>query len=157
MACVLIDLPSWIQAIAAVCIVGLTLATLLVLRDYAADTKKIANVSVSQTENSQVPFLAVIMREFQTGNPGGWGIENQGFGPAVNVRYSSHARDNPALETTAIEPIPQGRIVSLHQDIADAFNTNQVFVIEYESLSGVRYRSRIEMIENEMRTAFQRL
>jgi hypothetical protein len=59
----MIDLPSWIQAIAAVGIVILTGATLLVLKDYAADTKTIAKVSAAQTENSQMPFLAVIMKE----------------------------------------------------------------------------------------------
>jgi len=154
-ACFFANLPSWIQALVAVGALILAAWSLIVLRDYAADTKKIANASVSQTENSQKPFLAVIMREHLQDNPGGWGIENQGFGPAINVRYSGHVRGNPAI-ATATEPITLGKTVPLHQDIADAFNSNQVFVLEYESLSGVRYRTRVEMVENEMRTTFQK-
>lgn len=149
-ACFLPDLPSWIQALVAVGALILAAWSLKVLRDYAADTKKIADASVSQTENSQKPFLAVIMRET---NPGGWAIENQGFGPAVNVRYSGHIRGNPAI-ARAIEPVPQGRIVALHQDIADAFASNQAFVIEYESLSGRHYRSTVAMVNNQMQTRF---
>jgi len=156
MACFVADLPSWIQAAVAVGALTLAALSLIVLREYAADTKKIANASVSQTENSQMPFLAVIMREHLIDNPGGWGIQNQGFGPAINVHYSGYVRNNPAV-TNAIEPIAQGAIVPLHADIAFAFQFNQAFVIDYESLSGVRYRSRIEMVDNQMRTACQKL
>jgi hypothetical protein len=44
------DLPSWIQALAALSLVILTFLTLIVLRKYAADTKKIANISFMQVE-----------------------------------------------------------------------------------------------------------
>jgi hypothetical protein len=83
-------LPNWIQALDAICLVILTLLTLIILRGYAADTKTIADTSVSQTENSQMPFLAVAMREGDGNAQGGWTVENQGFGPALNIGFSDY-------------------------------------------------------------------
>jgi hypothetical protein len=96
--CILRNLPNWIQALAAMSIVGLTLVTLIVLKHYAADTKTIARASVSQLETSQMPFLAVIMRPNTTHSNGGWGVENQGFGPAINVTYSRGRREGHNME-----------------------------------------------------------
>lgn len=153
--CAVIDIPSWIQAIAAVCIVGLTLRTLLVLKDYASDTKKIANAGLLQLENSQMPFLAVIMRPAVSPNDvGGWGIENQGFGPAINVRYSGHVSGDSREEYT--ESIPKGGTLAMHGDISAAFRFNQALVIQYESVSGSTYRSTIAMVDNNIRTQFQK-
>jgi hypothetical protein len=55
MTCVLANSPNWIEAIAALAIVGLTYLTL------AADTKTIANASLLQTENAQKPFLVLLL------------------------------------------------------------------------------------------------
>ena len=128
------NLPSWIQAISAACIVALTFLTLIVLRKYAADTRTIADASASQIENSQMPFLAVVMRPETHDSTGGWGIENQGFGPAIDVSYSS--------------------IVAAHADIADAFALKQRLVIRYESLSGAKYCTTVTMTKNVMQTQF---
>src|SRR6267154_4227417 len=89
--------PAWIQSVSAVVIVGLTLWTLIVLRKYAADTKRIADVSTSQTERSQMPFITVAWREAAPPQiKEGWEIQNQGFGPALSVRFSFH--HPPAVE-----------------------------------------------------------
>lgn len=149
------DLPSWIQALAALSLVILTFLTLIVLRKYAADTKKIANVSASQTESSQMPFLAVVMRPETYNSSGGWGIENQGFGPAINVSYSSSDQADAAF--MQVEPIAKGGILAAHADIADAFSLRQRLVIRYESLSGAKYRTTVTMVENVMQTQFQKL
>jgi hypothetical protein len=115
--CILGTLPNWIQALAAISIVGLTLITLIVLKHYAADTKTIARASVSQLENSQMPFLAVIMRPNTVHSTGGWGIENQGFGPAINVLYSSTGhKDTPHM---ALGSMPRGDIQAVHADIEE--------------------------------------
>jgi hypothetical protein len=45
-------IPIWLQALAAVLLVFLTWRSLIVLRDYAKDTKAIAGQSVEQTENT---------------------------------------------------------------------------------------------------------
>ena len=61
-------LSNWIQALASVGIVVLTILTLIVLRRYAADTKTIAKVSASQTENATMPILVVVKRTNITPN-----------------------------------------------------------------------------------------
>ena len=60
--CYAVGWPNLIQAVAATAITVLTLLTLIVLKRYASDTKTIASASVSQLENSQMPFLAIVMR-----------------------------------------------------------------------------------------------
>jgi hypothetical protein len=90
--CIILNLPNWIQALAAAAIAALTYRTLSVLKKYAEDTQKIAEASVSQIENTQMPFLAVVRRE-------AWTVENQGFGPAINIVFAFvQAARLPSLE-----------------------------------------------------------
>jgi hypothetical protein len=63
MLSILVNLPNWVEALAAVAIGVLTYRSLLVLGDYAADTKTIAGGSASQTENAQKPFLVLLLIE----------------------------------------------------------------------------------------------
>ena len=133
MQCILINLPNWIEALAALGIVALTYLTLVVLKDYAADTKTIAKASASQLENAQMPFLVVVPQS-------GWVIENQGFGPAINAtwsytQYGLVIRPLPALPPTAIYDV---------QNIFPQLIGNPPGVsIDYESLSGLRYQTLI--------------
>ena len=65
-------------------------ATLVILYGYARDTKTIAEKSVEQVENAQMPFLALVSKEADV-RPhftGGWVLENQGSGAALNIRHS---------------------------------------------------------------------
>src|SRR5690349_11101744 len=112
----MIDLPNWIQAISAIAIVILTGITLLVLRGYASDTKTIAKVSTSQTENSQMPFLAVVRIPAHEQ----WHIQNQGFGPAINVRYTGDNQGN-AIVMRSTEPLGAGESREMHNQISTAF------------------------------------
>jgi hypothetical protein len=155
MPCVFVNLPNWIEALAAVAIVILTYLTLIVLKEYAADTKTIAKASVLQTENAQKPFLALVFKPENIAQhfPGGWALENQGFGTALNIRHSE----------------PRGNagwvyVTPLAKDIFHVLNTfdidvmrNQVFTAEYESLSGVKYRTVVAWQDGVMRTTFSRL
>ena len=122
----------------------LTFLTLRVLRRYADDTKKIADVSSSQTENSQMPFLAVMLRMRPDNEEAGWGIENQGFGPALNVMYRISGR------RSSIGSLSEGAIQATHGDIADAFAIQQPVLIDYESLSGKKYRTTVTMADTLM-------
>jgi hypothetical protein len=93
MTYILGTLPNWIQALAAVFLVGLTGWTLKVLRGYAEDTNSLARDtaslardSASQLDSAQMPFLAVASKPPEPGGrTGGFVIENQGLGPALNV------------------------------------------------------------------------
>ncbi len=143
-------LPNWIQAIAAVCLVALTGLTLIVLRKYAADTKTIADASASQNEHSQMPFLAVAAGDV---GGAGWGIYNQGFGPAINISYSRY--DRGYREMQPIAPLAPGGRHTVHNEYVGAIG--RVFEINYESLSGLRYSTLITWDETGAAvTKFQR-
>lgn len=138
MPSMVINLPNWIEAFAALGIVVLTYLTLIVLKDYAADTKTIAKASASQLENAQMPFLAVVQKPRTPDFLGGWVIENQGFGPAINANWSytqggQFIRPLPALAPRAIHNV---------QNEFPQLVGNQLGVsIDYESLSGARYQT----------------
>ena len=139
-------------------LVGLTGLTLLVFVRYAYDTYRIARASASQTENSQMPFLAVAMRETRQERQGGWAIENQGFGPAMNIRFSRYdAEGAEALRWTA--PLAKGaEYRAAHDDIANVFAHDWQFNMHYESLSGKRYRTTARIIPGAgLETRFFRL
>jgi hypothetical protein len=148
------DWPSWIQAIAAAVIVVLTGWTLKVLREYAADTKKIADASVKQLQSSQMPFLAITMRTTAPGAPAGWVIQNQGFGPAVNIRFTGYTGGNePVLKSTP--PIGVGEDRPLHNDIAQVL-ARWPFEVKYESLAGLPYKTTAHMTDIGLQTQFQK-
>ncbi len=158
MICIISGAADWVQAGAAVAITCLTALTLIVLRDYAADTKRIANTSASQTERSQMPFLTVAWWEGAP-NEGGWEIQNQGAGAALCVRFSFH--QPPAVDAwRSIADIGPGKgRRDFHNQIGQALQNqaNHTFVIEYSSLSGQRYRTTVERLANgELQTTFQR-
>lgn len=163
MICIISGAADWVQAGAAVTITCLTALTLIVLRDYAADTKRIANISASQTERSQMPFLTVAWWEGPPNSgEGGWEIQNQGAGPALSVRFSFH--QPPAVDAwRSIADIAPGKgRRDFHNQIAQSLQNqanqpNQTFIIEYSSLSGKQYRTTVERLANaELRTTFQR-
>jgi hypothetical protein len=122
-------------------LVALTGATLLVFFRYAYDTYRIARASVSQTENSLTPFLAVAMRERTAERPGGWAIQNQGFGPALNISYSRYDGDGIEGRRRIAPLAKEAQFHAAHDDIANAFAHDWQFNIQYESLSGKRYQT----------------
>jgi hypothetical protein len=153
MHCILANLPTWIQTLSAVAIVGLTLATLLVLRDYAADTKTIAKASLAQIENAQKPFLVLLSKPQELGrHGGGWAVENQGFGPAINIRHSDPGGGGEFRES--VRALARGAYI-----ILEGFNSHvmktQGFTAEYESLSGKRYRTVVVWQDGVMQTTVE--
>jgi hypothetical protein len=150
--CFLLNLPSWIQALAAVSIVYLTVRTLLVLRDYAADTKRIARAGVTQIENSQMPFLALAMSYNLQGLAAGWVIANQGSGPAINVKFSHIQSGSGVL---SIPPIAAKEASEVYPAVGNAATAHEAIQIDYESLSGSKYLTVIRWEGAMMQTQFQ--
>lgn len=134
---ILVDLPNWIQAAAAGCIVALTGWTLKVLREYARDTKRIADDSSSQAERAQMPYLTVLEA------PEGYVMHNQGFGPALNIRYRGH-HDNVERRGSA-QGLAVGGTTLVHNEYTETMNAHGEFEIEYQSLSGKGYRTVIAL------------
>jgi hypothetical protein len=140
MQCILVNLPNWIEALAALGLAFLTYRTLLVLKDYAADTKTIAKASASQLENAQMPFLVVVQKPRMQDYQGGWVIENQGFGPALNATWSY------AQAGRVIRPLPALAPRAIHDvqnDFAPLVGNPLGVSIDYESLSGLKYQTLI--------------
>lgn len=152
--CDISAVTNWIQAIATVAIVVLTLLTLLVLIRYAADTKRIAEVSASQTENSQMPCLVVINAQDGAGHYR-WAIENQGSGPALNIRFTGYSGGNEPV-TKTLTPLGANHRQFVHNDLTEVFlRWPRDFRMDYESLSNARYSTTVNM-EGDMQTQFHR-
>jgi hypothetical protein len=145
--CILVNLPNWIEALAALGIVVLTYLTLVVLKDYAAETKKIAKASVSQLENAQMPFLVIVQKPRTADFLGGWVIENQGPGSAINATWSYTqggriVRPIPALGPRAIH--------SVQNEYPQIVGNQAGIEIDYESLSGLKYQTLITWNEDAL-------
>lgn len=149
--------PDWIQSLAAVAIVILTGWTLKVLRDYAADTKRISKSSLQQLENSQMPFLAVVNRTGKAsyGLYAYWVIQNQGFGPALNVRFTIKP-ENGEEQRGTVSALGQGEEKIFEGNHHKAISHGSVFSIEYLSLSELSYLTTAKLDNGVMHTQFQR-
>jgi hypothetical protein len=151
------NLPNWIQAGAAVALVVLTAATLWVLKRYADYTATIAEVSAAQTENSQMPILVLIRQTIMTPNYRRyeWSIQNQGFGPALKIRFTGY--DDGANETSIKMTFPlaagEERVIA---EIEQVLNKWLKFEMWYESLSGLEYGTKVRMAEQGLHTKFIR-
>ncbi len=152
--------PVWIQAVAAMVqslaalgIVVLTIISLIVLRQYAADTRQIAEDSASQIERAQKPFLALTDKpKAGAAAYDNWFLENQGFGPALNIRCSRHFRDGPS-ETLFMSPIAAG--AERHIELETARQAQTLgFRADYESLSGRKYATILTVVEHKLHTNF---
>jgi hypothetical protein len=149
------DFPPWIEAIAGAWLAVVTTWTLVVLRRYAADTKTIAKNSTEQIENTQMPFVALVETTGDSRRVP-WAIRNQGFGAAVNIYYTRFLGiDKPPMMhwTTPLAP---GSEYPLQRETGDLL-TKDGFTVEYESLSGKKYRTTVKRIAGEMKTTFQKL
>lgn len=140
--------PAWIQAM-------LTALTLVVLCIYVYDTRRIAVASVTQLENSQKPFIVLLSKPQEPGrHGGGWAIENQGFGPAINIRHSHVGADGQFREN--VRALARGDFIILEGFNIDVWQ-NHVFTAEYSSLSSKRYRTSVQWEDGVMRTTFRAL
>jgi hypothetical protein len=156
-ASVAMAVAAFAQALAACLLVYLTWRSLLVLRGYAEDTKRIADksveqigISIQQTENAQKPFLALVTKPPANLFRGGWVIENQGSGPALNIYHSHHGGE---VGTVNIPPLAKGEFRILISFDYDAVVTKP-FEMTYDSLSGIGYVTVVSWVAGEMRTVF---
>jgi len=150
--CVFASGPDWIQAFATVAIVILSGWTLIVLRKYAADTRKIAQSSLKQTENSQLPFLAVFFQPNTAFDQEGWVVQNQGSGTAINISLS-------AAEVDRVEHIPsltEGAKYTIRKRFTPVEGNQERIDVRYESSSGLEYRTSITWSGDVMHTQFVR-
>lgn len=123
---------QWIQ-------VAVSVATLLVLCIYAVDTRRIAKASLLQIENAQKPVLVLLQKPQVVGqHAGGWALENQGSGAAINVRHSDIGGGGQFREN--VRALAKSDFLIFESFNIDVMR-NHVFTAEYESLGGRRYRT----------------
>jgi hypothetical protein len=142
-----------ITALAGVWLAVITTWTLVVLRRYAADTKTIAKTSVEQVENAQMPFVAIVMGD-STHVP--WAMRNQGSGTAVNIYFSRPLNANEVMMQWMTPLAPREEIPLDHKS-GDLLTTKNGFIVEYESLSGKKYRTTTTRFENKMKVNFEKI
>jgi hypothetical protein len=145
-------MATWIQTLSAMCIVVLTGWTLKVLRGYAADTKRIADDSASQAERAQIPFVAVSFKE-----PGGYFMQNQGFGPALNIEWTFSGNGGRVHRNMPSLGVRSERFA--HNDISTTLvQQHEPFAIDYQSLSLQRYRTVVTIVDGvTMHSEFRKL
>jgi hypothetical protein len=142
-------MPMWIQPAAETVLAVVTFLTLIVLCKYAWDTNRIARNSSIQVENSQRPFIALIMTEVH--GQRFWKFKNQGCGPAVNIRYLHYLPDPKPPIMVWASPMAPGDEYSLPRE-NDPGMRKGGFRVEYDSLSGKRYRTTVEWAEGNIKT-----
>ncbi|HTR24766.1 MAG TPA: hypothetical protein VMI10_12345 [Terriglobales bacterium] len=110
---------------------------------------------MQQIDNAQMPFLAVRQQEQLVGQIGGWVLENQGFGPALNI-LCSYRQNQQDVRFQMYSLGPQTPR-SLGNHFANAQGTPEGFKIEYGSVSGKKYETLIIWEAGEMKTQFKKL
>lgn len=151
-------------------------ATLGALIWYAIETLRIRRASQEQAEAQQRPCLTLdtTSREYNeavlgdmlgaiggmivAANHGNLALQNMGNGPAVNVRYEFSPLNPPQDANVArphgyLQTIPAEQIFVMAVARTILQNLTYAFVINYESLSGHKYETRIE-VNNLVITAF---
>ena len=83
----------------------------------------------------------------------GWVIENQGSGPAINVKW---AQIQSGKAANFIPSIAAGMRTMLDNEFNDAIGHHAEVQIDYESLAGLKYRTVITWEGEVMHTAFNR-
>ncbi|MGB8496076.1 MAG: hypothetical protein WCE53_16880 [Candidatus Acidiferrum sp.] len=148
------DTMLCIQTITQVVLALVTMGALIVLIGYARDTKTIAKNGSEQIESSLLPFIALVERE-ESGHSSNWAIKNLGKGPALNIYYSrSLSNDKPKMQAiTPLAPSAQYFVENADEDLT----TKGSFTVDYESLSGKKYRTTVRRIRGERTHSFQRL
>jgi len=150
------NLPNWIQAITSIVLTLATIATFVALIFYVRDTRRIAKNSSDQIENSQMPF--VVLAE-QTGpeRTCRWMIHNQGFGPAVNIYHNRWLGSAAPNMMTSTPPLASTQKNLVDDNSANIRTEKPGFVIEYESLSGKKYRTIVFQHGDVSKTTFEKL
>jgi len=142
-----------IQAIAALIASFVGLAGFGVLCKYALDTRTIARATDFQGKDNVLPFLAlnlVAVRQGQHLSCDEWRLENQGFGPAINVKYRMFDVPLPKQKLSIMQGTESAVCDTTTQEgirFSNNMRTNRDFIVEYESIAGESLRSAFRLME----------
>jgi hypothetical protein len=142
-----------IQALASAVAAIFAIAGFIVLVIYAYDTRTIAIATSVQAKDKVMPFLALtLVSTEQDENTTKWMVQNQGFGPAINVKHWLLDRLTPTQRPT----IMQGKdaLICINDGeygrcFAESLKGNSGFRIEYESIAGEHLRSTFKIVDSQ--------
>jgi len=147
------NLPIWIQSLADLAIAVVTTWTLIILRRYAADTKIIAKNSSEQIESAQMPFVVLVLGR-EASRP--WLLRNQGSGTALNIYFTRFVSQSSPPRMQWMTPLAPGQEIAVDRESA-LLTQESGFRVEYESLSGKKYRTLTKDKDGDLKTTFNRI
>jgi len=120
--------PLWVKVTIGVAV--LLIAQFLAYRNKPPDSTDV------DSKLKQTPFVTPVMRP----NPPdeGWGLENQGQGPAINGQLSFVQQGRQVRPLPCLAP---GARYNVHNMFAPVVGNQGGIEIQYESLSGSKYRT----------------
>jgi len=141
-----------IQTLSALIASSVGILGLIVLCKYAWDTRTIAKATEFQAKDRVLPFLALNLITVRQGHLScdEWRLENQGYGPAINVKHWIFD-----------DPIPRQRLSIMQGTEAAICDTTTAegrlftenmrakrgFVVEYDSIVAEKLRSTFRLVD----------
>lgn len=139
-----------IQAVASSVAAVFAISGFIVLAIYAYDTRTIANATAVQVKDKVMPFLALALVPSDLGGGMQWKVQNQGFGPAINVKHWLLENPMPSQRPSIMQGADALICASEGDDglrFAKSLKAGNGFRIEYESIAGEHFRSTFKIVD----------
>jgi hypothetical protein len=145
-----------IGAIAAVVAAIFAILGFAVLCIYAFDTKTIARAASYQTKDNLLPFVSLDLTTDADGlsavDPRSWKLENQGSGPALNLKIWLLNDQKPKQRFSMMKGSVR-KLLDAHGQDNETFHARmrrpEGVRAEYMSLAGERLRSTFRLTESD--------
>jgi hypothetical protein len=144
-----------LQAVAAVIAAVFAILGFIVLCIYALDTKTIARAASNQTKDNAIPFISLDLTSDASEhgampNARSWKLENQGSGPAINLKIWLLNDHKPKQRFSMMKGTVR-KLLDFNGPDNEVFHTRmrrpEGVKAEYESLAGEKLRSTFRMTE----------
>ena len=97
-----------------------------------------------------MPFIAMVTKT-DPSRISDWAIKNEGSGPALEIYYLRYLGEDKPPMMQWMTPLAPGDEYSLPRE-----SGHRDFKVEYESLSGKKYRTTVTVSDGNRKTSFQR-
>jgi hypothetical protein len=141
------DLSPLVQTIVSISSLIVAVVTLVILVQYARDTKTLAKSSTEQLEQSYVPYVTVSDQR-NTGLMWRLSFINEGKAPAVHIeitykKYDHELEDGEIVFKPITLRINDLAVGARPFDLQDRLSSRDGIVVKYESLTGQSYETKV--------------